>query len=252
MKSPGSEWFEEEEFWDRFAPIMFDEDRWAEVPAVVDGLTRLCSIPPGARVLDLCCGMGRIAVELALRGHPVTGVDLTTSYLEAARESAASEDVEIEFLHGDVRRFSRPKTFDLALNLYTSFGYFSDPGDDLRLAQVALESLKSGGAFVIETLGKEVAVREFTEGEWFDRGGYTVLTEYSVVDAWAALRNRWIILRGADRFERSFDQRLYAGTELRSLLLEAGFSSVELFGDWDGHPYDQKARVLIAIARTSR
>lgn len=253
MPDGDGEWFEEAAFWERFAPVMFGEERWAEVPAVVDGLARLSGIAPGpgpeSRVLDLCCGMGRISLELAGRGYAVTGVDLTASYLDAARESAAADGVELELVLRDVRRFSRPASFGLSLNLYTSFGYFDDPADDALLAQVARESLVPGGAFVIETLGKELAVRDFTEGEWFDRGGYTVLTEFSVVDSWAALRNRWITIRGADRFERSFDQRLYAGTELRALLLGAGFSSVDLYGDWNGSPYDQKARVLIAIGR---
>ena len=76
-----------------------------------------------------------------------------------------------------------------------------------------------------------------------------MLTEFSVVDSWAALRNRWILLKGGERFERSFDQRLYSGAELRRLLLEAGFSSVELYGEWNGGAYDEKARMLIAVAR---
>lgn len=257
MRAADKEWFSDEAFWERFAPVMFGPDRWAEVPAVADGIERLSGLAPrggspdgeAPRALDLCCGMGRIAVELASRGWKTTGVDITASYLDAARESAEDEGVEIEFLREDVRRFVRPRSFDAALNLYVSFGYFDDPADDLRMARNARESLSPGGCFIIETLGKETAVRDFTDGEWFERGGCTVLTEFSVVDSWAALRNRWILLKDGERFERSFDQRLYAGTELRRLLLDAGFSAVELYGDWNGSPYDRKARVLIAVAR---
>jgi len=253
MSERDGEWFEEAAFWERFAPVMFGEERWAEAPAVADGIAALTGVGPGteraSRVLDLCCGMGRISLEFAGRGYAVTGVDITASYLDAARESAAADGVELELVREDVRRFSRPASFGLALNLYTSFGYFDDPADDALLARIARESLVSGGAFVIETLGKELAVRDFTEGEWFERGGCTVLTEFSVADSWAALRSRWITIRGADRFERTFDQRLYSGTELRALLLAAGFSSVSLYGDWNGTPYDQNARVLIAVAR---
>jgi hypothetical protein len=92
-------------------------------------------------------------------------------------------------------------------------------------------------------------MRDFTDGEWFDREGYTVLTEFTPVDSWAGIRNRWILIKGAERIERSFVQRLYSATELRRLLLDAGFSSMEIYGDWDGSPYDQKARVLITVAR---
>ncbi len=257
MTATDREWFEEEEFWERFSPIMFDEARWAEVPAVADGIARLSGIEPrpdGAsgkprRLLDLCCGTGRVAVELAGRGYATTGVDITSSYLRAAQESCDDEGIRIELVREDARRFVRPAYFDLVVNLYFSFGYFDDPADDALLARNVRASLAPGGAFIIETVGKEIAARDFMEGEWFDREGYTVLTEYTPVDSWAALRNRWILIRGAERMERSFDQRLYAATELRSLLLDAGFASVEVYGDWDGSPYDQAARVLIAVAR---
>ncbi|GAB1482008.1 hypothetical protein MASR2M78_08230 [Treponema sp.] len=98
-------------------------------------------------------------------------------------------------------------------------------------------------------LGKEIAVRDFTEGESFEREGYTVLTEYSSVDSWSGLKNRWIVEKGAERYEKTFVQRLYSASELRSLLLESGFAEVDLYGDWKGQSYDNAACVLIAVAR---
>lgn len=242
------QWFEDESFWENFAPIMFTPDRWAEVPTVVDGLIRFSQVPVTASVLDLCCGTGRVTLELARRGYGCTGVDITPSYLRAARESADDEGLDIQWVLGDVRAFLSPEAFDLALNLYISFGYFDNPADDLLFVQNALASLRSGGTFIIETLGKEVAVRDFTDGEWFEREGFTVLTEYQVTDSWGALKNRWILIKDGKRIERTFSQRLYSATELRTLLLTGGFSRVELFGDWDGRPYDQNARILIAVA----
>lgn len=255
MKEGGGEWFEEQEFWERYAPIMFEPARWAEVPAVADGLERLTGIGPrrgdaAAGALDVCCGTGRIAVELALRGYETCGVDITASYLEAARESADDEGVPLELVRSDVRRFVRPGAFDLAANLYTSFGYFDDPADDLLVARNVRASLAPGGKFVVETLGKEIAVRDFIEGEWFERAGFTVLTEFEPVDSWAGLRNRWILLKDGERFERSFVQRLYSASELARLLSEAGFASVDVYGDWNGAAYGRDAVQLIAVAST--
>jgi hypothetical protein len=56
-------------------------------------------------------------------------------------------------------------------------------------------------------------------------------------------------LKDAARREKVFVQRLYAASELRSLLYRAGFSDVELYGGWDGRPYDQNALALIAVGR---
>lgn len=247
MPEQHHQWFEEEAFWEHYAPIMFESERWAESPAVVDGLERLASLAPHSRVLDLCCGMGRISVELARRDHDVCGVDLCQSYLDAAREYAGA--VDLELIHEDARRFVRPASFDLAVNLYTSFGYFEDPADDALVIRNLAQSLAPGGRFIIEILGKETAVRDFSPGESFSRGGFEVETHFEVVDAWAGLRNTWQLEREGEFFERSFVQRLYSGTEMRRLLLENGFEGVELFGDWDGRPYDQNARVLIARAQ---
>ncbi len=251
MAARGTEWFEDEEFWDVFAPLMFDGNRWAEVPEVVDAVESLADSSPGNAVLDSCCGPGRHSLEFARRGYRVTGVDLMDTYLEAARDSTGAEGLDIEFLRADMREFRRPGGFDLAVNLFNSFGYFGDPAQDLDMLRNIRASLRPGGSFVLEMLGKETAVRDFTEGEWFERDGWTVLTEYSVVGAWEGLRNRWVLIRGAERIERSFVQRLYSGTEMAALLARAGFGKVRILGSLRGAAYDQKAESLVALACAS-
>jgi SAM-dependent methyltransferase len=260
------EWFNDESFWKQYAPIMFDNKRWTEVPVVVDGVTRMArlplyeyppiykpaeaSVPGGPGVVDLCCGFGRISLELARRGFAVTGVDLMPAYLDTARDDAAYEHLEVEFVHEDVRRFKRPNAFDLAVNLYISFGYFGNQEDDRLFSRNVYESLRNGGCFIIETLGKEIAVRDFVEAEWFERTGYFVLTKYEAVNSWEGLKNRWILIdKEGKTVERSFTQRLYAATELRQLLLDAGFRTVELYGNWEEGPYNQYAQSLIAVGR---
>jgi hypothetical protein len=122
--------------------------------------------------------------------------------------------------------------------------------DLLLLLRNAFESLKTGGSFFIETLGKEIAVRDFNEGEWFKKAGYTVLTQYEPLDAWSLLKNTWILIKNnEEKIEKTFVQRLYSASELRDALFAAGFSEVEIYGDWDESPYDHKAAKLIAVGR---
>jgi SAM-dependent methyltransferase len=252
------EWFYEERFWQQYTPVMFDAGRIAEVPEVADAVTRLSrldlysekrSLEPLPRILDICCGFGRITLELARRGFRVTGIDITEPYLAAARKDAASEALDIEIIKEDARVFKRPGFFDVAVNLYISFGYFENAADDALLVQNAFDSLKQGGTFIIETLGKEIAARDFVTREWFPKGDFTVLTEYAALDSWERLQNRWIMMKDGKTFERTFTQRLYSGVELKTLLRNAGFSTVEVYGDWDESPYDQDAKKLIAVGR---
>lgn len=255
------EWFNEEYFWQIFAPIMFDTKHWEEVPEVADGITRLADLNlygeqtgavEGPHALDLCCGFGRISLELARRGFIVTGVDLTGSYLQTAQEDAAHEGLQIEWVQSDARSFKRSQTFDVALSLYISFGYFENPEDDRLTLRNVFDSLKPGGTLIIETLGKEIAVRDFVEREWFTKGGFTMLTEYTALDGWSSLKNRWILIRDGRWIERTFTQRLYGASELRLMLLDTGFASVEIYGNWQDAPYDHRAEMLILAARKPR
>jgi SAM-dependent methyltransferase len=135
------------------------------------------------------------------------------------------------------------------VNLYISFGYFADPLDDKKFIQNAYDSLKNGGTLIIDTLGKEIAVRDFVESEWFERAGFFVLTEYEAVDSWSSLKNRWICIKDGRQIEKTFTQRLYSAAELRSLLFEAGFAQVEIYGDWNESPYNNYAERLIVVGR---
>jgi SAM-dependent methyltransferase len=244
----GGEWFEDEKFWAAYASTMFDEERWAEVPEIVDRIERLARPAPGAAVLDACCGPGRHSIELASRGYRVTGVDITEVYLEAARASAEGLP-DVRFIRADIRKFEERGEFDLAINLFTSFGYFAKPEDDLEALRRIRTSLKPGGKLVLETQGKETTVRDFVEGESFERAGCQVRTEYSVVGPWEGLRERWILEReGSPEADFSFVLRLYSAVEMRASLLQAGFETADIFGDLDGSPYDQRAKSLVALA----
>jgi hypothetical protein len=111
-------------------------------------------------------------------------------------------------------------------------------------------AIKDGGWFILECLGRELAVRDFTDGEWFERADMTVLTQFTVVGAWEKLRSKWILIdKEGHRTEHVFDQRLYSAIELRRLLLASGFTSAEIYGDFDFSPYNEKARTMVLIAR---
>lgn len=246
-----TEWFEKEKFWLEYGPIMFDEQRWAEASAVAEAVCAITGVARGGTVLDAGCGPGRISVELALCGMKVTGVDLIQPFLDAAAESARDEGVPLTLVKADLRSFESAEKFDAAVNLYTSFGYCDTVDDDMKILRSIFGALKDGGTFILESLGREIAVRTFTEGEWFTRAGKTVLTEFTVCGAWEGLSSRWILIdeKTGARTEHTFVQRLYPATELRAMLFECGFSAVDIYGDFDFSPYDQKARTMVLVAK---
>lgn len=243
-------WHDDDRFWEAFAPAMFTPESFAAAPGEVSSVLALARTPAGAEVLDLACGPGRHALELARRGFRVTGIDRTRALLDRARAAAVAEALPIEILEGDMRGFSRPESFDLAVSLFTSFGYFRDPADDLRVAENVAHSLRPGGAFVLDVVGKEVLARIFRPRDWHELpGGALWLEDRRVESGWSWMRNRWILLRNGRREEFQVEHRLYSAVELGALLREAGFSSTEPFGNLGGAPYDEKAERLVMLAR---
>lgn len=245
-----AEWFQSEDFWTTYGPIMYDDNLWAEAPDVADYVCKIAGLKNGSKVLDAACGIGRISVELAERGFDVTGVDITTSVLEAAKDMAESQKLKIDFIRQDLRDFCRKDYFDCAINLYTSFGYCDSKEDDYKILKNIASSLKKGGVFIMECVSRETAIMYFTKGEQFERAGFTVNTEFSVKGAWEGLCSKWILTdKDNHKIEHEYTQRLYSAPQLRDKLLECGFSSAQVYGDFDFSPYDENARTMILVAK---
>jgi len=246
---PMAEWYEEDSFWETFRDYMFNPARLEQTRTEVDQLVALLGLGAGAHVLDLCCGIGRHSLEFARRGFRITGVDRTARYLDEARDVASRENLSIEFVQSDMRAFRRCEAFDGALSMFTSFGYFEDAADDVRVARNVCESLRSGAKLAIDLNGKEVVAARFRERDWNRcADGTIVIEERRVLDGWSKIESHWIQLRGTERREFTVVVRPYSGLELSRLLKEAGFREVATHGSLAATPYDHQAERLVAVA----
>jgi SAM-dependent methyltransferase len=241
-------WYEDDHFWQAASPIMFGEQRLTQAAREVEDLVQLVGLRPSATLLDLCCGLGRHSLELARRGFTVTGVDRTGVYLRRAHKQAETEGLKIEFVQADMREFCRPNTFELVLNLFTSFGYFENPAEDRRVIVNVHKSLAKGGKLVMDMMGKEIIARIFRERDWHEENGVIWLQERSISKDWSWIDNRWILLRGTKRDEFRVSHRLYSAAELTALLRDCGFQEVRTYGNLAGAPYDHQAERLVVVA----
>ena len=244
------EWFADDELWRGLYPYMFPVERMALAGQQVEQVLALGD-PDGRAVLDLCCGPGRHSVEFALQGYEVTGVDRSPFLLERARARADEAGVSIEWIHEDMRAFRRPAAYDLACSIFTSFGYFEDQEDDLRVLRNVVESLRDGGVFVIDVIGKERMARFWENSRCTGfADGTLLLMRPSVRADWCRVDNAWTLI-SKDGSHRTFhfDHTIYSGRELKDLLARAGFGQVRLFGSLAGAPYDLHAERLVAVAR---
>ena len=244
-----SEWFENEDFWTEMYPYMFREERFQSAEEEVDKILSLVEFS-GAHILDLCCGPGRHSTILAERGFSVTGVDSTAFLVQKARGRASEQKLDVEFVQDDMRRFVRPLSYDLVLNMFTSFGYFDDKEEDLQVLSNIYESLRPGGVLVMEMKGKEVLASIFTaaNSEVYP-DGTMIVQRREIFDDWTRIRVEWLLIRDQKVRSFKFHHTMYSGQELKDRLSQVGFGNTQLYGDLDGSAYGTGSKLLIALAR---
>jgi len=227
-------------------PRLFRDRHFEAAPEEVDRVLALSGVHQGA-ALDLCCGPARHSVSLANKGFRVTGVDRSPFLLNKARERAAGAD--IEFVQCDAREFVRERAFDLAISLYTSFGYFETREEDMRVLKNVRGNLKPGGVFVIDVMGREVVASKPCHTLWEEFPDGSIFVEHNqTLPGWTRIRLHWLLVQ-QDRAHRfDFELSIYSGQELKEALEQAGFSDVQIFGSLAGTPYDGNAARLVARA----
>ena len=169
-------------------PFMFPEASFTAAAENVSKITTLAGINSGS-VLDLACGPGRYAIPFALAGFTVTGVDRTRFLLDHARDRATAAGADVHWVEQDMGDFVRPAAFDLAINVFTSFGYFDDAAENRRVLENVLASLKPDGTFVFDHLGKEFLAARYqpTRSESLP-GGAILIHRTEIIDDWSASR----------------------------------------------------------------
>jgi SAM-dependent methyltransferase len=243
------EWFDNVSFWRDFYPVMFNEERFDAAVQSMDMILRLTR-PKGKALLDLCCGPGRFAIPFAKRKFKVTGVDKTKYLLDKARAGARKARVNIEWIQKDMRDFVRPNSFDLIINMYTSFGYFDEKREDMTVLRNIYESLRKGGSFIMDSIGKEQLAKIYdpTSSHILDDGSL-MIERREVFDDWTRMRNEWIIIRKGRAKSFHFHHTIYSGQEFKDRLELAGFKNIKLYGNLKGDDYNANAQRLIAVAR---
>lgn len=139
-------WFEDW-FDSKYYHILYQHRDESEANAFIKQLLTFLALPKGSAVLDLACGKGRHSIQIHQYGYQVWGVDLSKESIKSA-SLHAQKDLRFE-VH-DMREPFAHEAFDMVCNLFTSFGYFENEGDDMRTLEAVHSSLKPSGIFVLD------------------------------------------------------------------------------------------------------
>ena len=201
------------------------------------------------RTLDLCCGFGRHTLLLREAGVDVFGLDLSADLLAAAGTLPGAErHLAGRLVRGDARElpFARA-SFASLVNLFSSFGYFGELGDERVLAEVA-RVLRPGGLAALDLMNPSF-VRANLRDETTREGEDFLLRERrSLADGGRRVIKDVELVRNGDSRRWREDVRLYELDELRPKLAAHGLVVQSTFGGFAGEPASASAPRLLLLA----
>ena len=218
-----------------------------EAARFVDRLIGWLQPVDGAAVLDLGCGAGRHSRQLAHRRLDVTGVDLSAASIARAKQDEAPN---LRFRRQDMRTPFGAGAFDYVFSLFTSFGYFDDPAEDMTVLFNVATSLKSGGTFVLDYLNVLHSAVHLTPEETFEREGVVYrLTRWT--DTYHFFK-RIAIEERVGRKPLEFVERVakLSIADFRFMFALCDLRIEAAFGDYDLAPFDVTSSPrLLLVAR---
>ncbi|MDB4957207.1 MAG: Methyltransferase type 11 [Myxococcales bacterium] len=244
----GKPWFSDlfDEDYLRTLPFLTAQATQAEAEFVIEAMT----LQPGANVLDVGCGYGRHAMELAARGYHVVGLDLSTPLLVRGGEEAQRRGLTINFVRGDMRELDFENQFDAAYCLFSTFGYFDDETNKKALTNIA-RALKTGGKVLIEILNRDYIIADLPTRVWWEGEGCVVLEEVELNYFSSRIQvNRSVVFDDGRQLEQEISVRAYSLHEVGKLMHAAGFRVLEVSGGYQtrGRFFGNQSRHIIVLA----
>lgn len=211
---------------------------------------------PGTRyrkILDLGCGRGRHSLNMAHRGYKVTGFDLSERAIQKAGARALEENLSVDFRIHDMR-VPLDEQFDAIINLFTTFGYFDDDAENIRVLDAMSRMLRPTGRLVIDYLNPANVTQSLDP---YQKGHIDSL-DYEIwkkVDLTSNMVVKTIRFRNDDGRTREYQERvkLYDLNWFREHLAHYNLALIKCYGNYDGDSFDEERsdRLLMFICHRS-
>jgi SAM-dependent methyltransferase len=220
-----------------------DED---EARQLVQLILTYINIEKDAKILDLCCGQGRHAHLFAREGYEVYGFDLSRKLLQVAKyKNDKSENAF--FIQADMRYLPVLHSFDLLLNLFTSFGYFQSDAENITVFRQFHQALKHGGHFVFDYFNSPYLADHLERYHREKIGDLTVEQERYIEDS----RVEKIIRLDRQGKRSTFYEsvKMYKPDQILKMMEESGLEVGYIFGDYQGSPFTENSERIIIIGK---
>jgi cyclopropane fatty-acyl-phospholipid synthase-like methyltransferase len=239
-----AEWFEEWFNTEEYLDVYLHRNK-ADAEKLVSLILKNIELQPEANVIDLACGTGRHSILFAEKGFNVTAVDLSENLLNVARKTAREQKLKIEFVNADLRKFCIASKYDLAINLFTSFGYFEDEEENLSFFSEAFELLNNKGYFIIDFFNTNFIRQNLIPYSEDLINGQKIIQERKIVGN--RVVKKILITKNGTRKNFMESVRMYSDRDLISTIQNNNFRIEKVFGDYNGSKFDLNSSPRIII-----
>lgn len=213
-----------------------------EAHAFLSALVKQLAIPAGSPVIDVACGNGRHSRALHALGLQVTGIDLSSESIAIAN---AKGPAAIQYHVQDMRHSMPAGPYMAAFNLFTSFGYFDNPAEDLLALQQIRASMQPGGLFIQDYLNGLPLLPCLPQSEKISKGN-------TLFDIYKHHREPFIckeIKVHDEGATHSYHEqvRVFSHEKLAALHEKAGFRVRTICGDYQLSPFDAERSPRIIL-----
>jgi len=211
-----------------------------------------------ARILELCCGTGRLTLPIAKDGYKISGVDITSSMLDQANAKALEAGLTIDFIKADIRTLDLPEKYDLIFIPFNSIHHLYQNDDLFQVFNVVKSHLKENGLFLLDCYNPNIQYITESEkeqkeiAEYITKDGRKILIKQKMHYENKTQINRiewhYFINNKFDSIQ-NLDMRLYFPQELNSYLEHNGFKIIHKFGNFKEVEFNNSSEKQIFVCK---
>jgi SAM-dependent methyltransferase len=229
----------------KYYHILYQHRDDHEAQVFMSNLINFLELPKRSSILDLACGKGRHSIYLNSLGYRVTGADLS---INSIKHASLSKNEALDFIVQDMRLPFSLKV-DAVFNLFTSFGYFADDIEDIRVIENIKEALNKKGVAVIDYLNVIKTVNNLVLNE-------TIVLDEIEFQITKEVKNDFIIkkieFRVEEKYHSYFERvKCLTLTRFENIIESAGLRITHTFGDYNLHAFDEEEsnRLILIISQ---
>lgn len=226
------QWYEE--LFENYAETYDTEEFTKGTIGECDFIEKEINYSKSVKIIDIGCGTGRHSIELSKRGYSVTGIDLSKSQLEHAKQKASSESLKIDFQKHDARSPHFSNAFGLVIMLCEGgFSLMETDEMNFQILQNATKALKNNGKLIFTTLNGLFplfhSVEDFLAKEKKDGTAECKSCSFDLMTFRDHNTTEFVDDSG-NKKSLSCDERYYVPSEINWLLKSLNFKTVDIFG----------------------